>query len=325
MTTSNPLGRRSFLGACALGGAAACGLGGIAGRAGARAGTGAGAGAGAARSAPVRMRKAVKIGMIRVEGTLADRFGAARDAGFDGVEVDAPSPHADAEIVEAAGTTGMQIPGVVDSVHWSKPLGSADAGVRAAGLEGLRAAIRTCHAVGGTSVLLVPAVVNRETPYADAYERSQAEIRKALPLCRDLGVRIAVENVWNGFLLSPLEAARYTDEIDPEWVGWHFDIGNVVNFGWPAHWIRTLGHRVWKLDVKDFSRSKRDNEGLWRGFGVEIGDGDGDWADVVDALHAIGYAGGWAAAEVSGGGPERLREIAARMDEHLVGPFNARL
>jgi hexulose-6-phosphate isomerase len=142
-------------------------------------------------------------------------------------------------------------------------------------------------------------------------------MREAAPLAAELGIRIAFENVWNNFLLSPLEAARYSDElqrgVDRPVFGWHFDIGNIVNYGWPEHWIEALGPRILKLDVKEFSRKRRDDEGLWKGFGVEIGEGDVGWDRVRAALRRIGYRG-WAAAEVGGGGPERLADIARRMD-----------
>jgi hexulose-6-phosphate isomerase len=155
--------------------------------------------------------------------------------------------------------------------------------------------------------------------YDDAYQRSQAEIRKVLPLAQELNVRIAIENVWNKFLLSPLEAARYTDDFQSDFIGWQFDIGNIVNDGWPEQWIRILGKRILKLDVKEFSRKKRDNEGLWKGFDCEIGEGDIDWKAVRAALHDIGYDNGrnWAAAEVGGGDEKRLKDVCDRMDRCL--------
>jgi hexulose-6-phosphate isomerase len=201
----------------------------------------------------------------------------------------------------------------VDSVHWHKTLGDPDEGVRAEGLEALQTAIRDCHAYGGGSVLLVPAVVSEGMSYEDAYKRSQEEIRKAIPLAEEMGVKISFENVWNNFLLSPLEAARYVDEFESPAVGFHFDVGNVVLYGWPEHWIRTLGHRITRLDIKEYSRSKLDNEGRWKGFEVEIGDGDCGWERVMQALRDIGYEG-WAAAEVRGGDEARLTDIAQRMD-----------
>ena len=188
--------------------------------------------------------------------------------------------------------------------------------MRAEGRAGLETALRDCASYGGTTALLVPAVVNGEVGYDEAWERSSAEIRKVLPLAEELGVQIALENVWNGFLLSPLEAARYVDQFESEAIGWYFDVGNVVNFGWPEQWIRILGPRILKLDIKEFSRKKRNDEGLWKGFGVKIGDGDCDWPAVRAALAEIGYTG-WATAEVGGGDEERLRDIKARMDEVL--------
>ncbi|RMH14760.1 MAG: sugar phosphate isomerase/epimerase [Planctomycetota bacterium] len=263
----------------------------------------------------VRVRKALKIGMIAEGGSLTEKFEIAAKAGFEGVELDSPGPYAVDQVEQAKQATGLQVPGVVDSVHWNKPLSHPDPSVRKEGREALERAIRDCKAFGGTTVLLVPAVVNKEVSYADAYARSQEEIRKVLPLCEQTGIRIAIENVWNNFLLSPLEAARYTDELGPM-VGWHFDIGNIVNYGWPEHWIRTLGARIWKLDVKEFSRKRRNDEGLWKGFGVEIGEGDCGWAEVRAALDEIGYRG-WAAAEVGGGDLARLSDIARRMDAVL--------
>jgi hexulose-6-phosphate isomerase len=269
------------------------------------------------------IKKALKYGMIGGGGgkegeklSVLDRFKMAADAGFDGIELDSPNNLDTDEVLKARDATGMTIPGVVDSVHWQHTLADPDPAVRMRGLHGLEQALRDCKAYGGTSALLVPAVVNKHISYADAYTRSQAEIRKALPLAKELGVKIAFENVWNGFLLSPLEAVRYVDEFESDRVGWHLDIGNIVNFGWPEQWVRILGTRILKLDAKGFSRTKRDKEGLWKGFGVEIGDGDCDWPAVMKALDEIGYEG-WMAAEVSGGGPERLKEIADRMDRVL--------
>ncbi len=259
------------------------------------------------------LRKALKYGMIEPGSTVLEKFQIAKACGFEGIELDAPGGPPVDEVLEAKEATGVEVPGVVDSVHWQKTLGDPDPAVREAGLEGLVAALTDCRAYGGGSVLLVPAVVNEQISYEDAYHRSQAEIRKAVPLAEALGVKISFENVWNQFLLSPLEAARYVDEFESPNVGWHFDIGNIVNFGWPEQWIRILGPRIFRLDVKGFSRSRRDAEGLWKGFGVEIGDGDCGWERVMPALREIGY-NGWIAAEVGGGDEARLRDIAGRMD-----------
>ena len=270
----------------------------------------------------IRYKKAVKWGMVQTEGSVLEKFTLLRELGFDGVELDSPSDLDPDEVLAAMEATGLEVPGVVDSVHWRDTLGDPDAEVRARGRAGLETALRDCARYGGTSVLLVPAVVSKTISYDTAWTNSQAEIRHVLPLAEELGLTIAFENVWNRFLLSPLEAARYVDEFESSRVAWHLDLGNLVNFGYPEQWVRILGARIAKLDIKDFSNAKRDNEGLWAGFAVGIGDGDVDWPATCLALDEVGYprgdAGGWAAAEVSGGGAERLAEIAARMDRVLA-------
>jgi len=260
------------------------------------------------------IKKALKIGMIKVGSSLREKFQIAKDAGFDGVELNSPSDLSINEALEASEATGIELPGVVDSVHWHEPLSDPDAKVRARGLRGLETALRDCKALGGTTVLLVPAIVNGSVSYAEAYERSQTEIRKLLPLAAELQIKIAIENVWNHFLLSPLEAARYVDEFESPWIGWYFDVGNIVNYGWPEHWVRTLGKRILKLDIKEFSRKLRDDDGLWNGFRAKLTEGDCNWPEVMRALDDVGYAGGWGSAEVSGGDAQRLADIARRMD-----------
>jgi hexulose-6-phosphate isomerase len=259
------------------------------------------------------MKKSLMFGMVKTEGTVLEKFRMLKDVGYDGVELDSPSSLDKNEVLMARDATGLQICGVVDSVHWKQALSDPDPSVRAAGLEGLKTALRECKLYGGTSVLLVPAVVKKDVSYSDAYIRSHAEIRKALPLAEEMGVKIAVENVWNQFLLSPLEAVRYVDEFRSPWIGWHLDVGNLVNYGWPEQWIRILGKRILKLHIKEFSRKKRDTEGLWAGFKVNLLEGDCDWPEVMKALDEVGFQG-WGSAELEGGGPERLRDIAERMD-----------
>jgi hexulose-6-phosphate isomerase len=253
------------------------------------------------------------FGMVEGSGTLLEKFATVKAAGFEGVELDSPSNlHAD-EVLEAMKKTGLEVSGVVDSVHWKDTLADPDPAVRARGLAGLETALRDAKKYRATSVLLVPAVVNAKIAYDEAWERSQAEIKKVLPLAAELEVSISIENVWNHFLLSPLEAVRYVDAFASPWVGWHLDVGNVINTGWPEQWIRILGKRIRRLHIKEFSRKKRDDEGLWKGFDVELGKGDDDWPAVMAALDAVGYEG-WGSAEVAGGGAERLRVVAAQMD-----------
>lgn len=262
------------------------------------------------------LKKAVMLGMVEIDGSLETKFALLKELGFDGVELDSPSDLNTAEVLAAKKATGLDVEGTVDSKHWAVTLSDPDAGVRAKGKAALEQALRDCKAWGGTSVLLVPAVVNANVAYDQAWERSSVEIRGVLPLAKELGVKIAVENVWNQFLLSPLEAARYVDQFDSPWIGWHFDVGNVINYGWPEQWIRILGKRILKLHIKEYSRKKRDAEGLWKGFDAELGEGDNRWPEVMAALDSIGYTG-WACAEVAGGGRERLKQVREQMDRVL--------
>ena len=254
----------------------------------------------------------LKYGMVGEGKTVLDKFRLLAELGYDGVELDSPSDLDPGQVIEACDATGLSIPGVVDSVHWRDTLGDPDAEVRARGRAGLETALRDCHRFGGTTVLLVPAVVNKRISYADAWKRSREEIARVLPLAGELGVKIAFENVWNNFLLSPLEAARYVDSFESPNVGWYFDVGNIVHYGWPEHWVEALGPRILKVDVKGFSRKRADAEGRWKGFGVEIGEDDCDWPTVTAALRKVGYEG-WLSAEVGGGDRARLADILARL------------
>lgn len=260
------------------------------------------------------LKKAVKLGMVDSKLSLMDQFKLVKECGFEGIDVDREHPQE--EVLKARDASGLFIHGVVDYVHWKEPLSSPDAAVRAQGVKKLEQSLRDAHAFGGSTVLLVVGVVNKGVSYADAYQRTQTEIRKVLPLAEELKIKIAFENVWNSFLLSPLEMARYVDEFQSPWVGAYFDVGNIVAFGWPEHWIKTLGKRILKLDIKEYSRTKRDKEGMGKGFNVELGEGDCDWPTVLKALDEIGYSG-WCTAEVAGGGRERLTEISRRMDKIL--------
>ncbi len=273
-------------------------------------------------STPKRtLRKAVMFGMINAPdgSSLTDKFQLLRDAGFEGVEMDSPSKTPTDEVRAAAEKTGIKVHGLVDSVHWKYYLNNPEPDIRAKALDALRTALEDGKKLGAISILLVPGVVNKDLSYDDCWRLTIQEIRKVLPLAKSTGVKIAIENVWNNFLLSPLEAKRYVDEFADPMVGFHFDIGNVINFGFPDQWIRILGPRLLKLHIKEFSRKKRDKEGLWKGFEVELGDGDANWPAVLKALDDTGYStapgGNWATAEVNGGDATRLKEISAQMDK----------
>ena len=258
-----------------------------------------------------RIRKAIMWDTVKVKGSVLEKMKAIKEAGFEGTEM---MSHMDQEeVLRARDETGLVIPSVCGSEHWSKPLSDPDPKTREQGVVALKQCLRDAKRYGATSVLLVPAVVNKEVSYDEAYRRSQAEIRKAVPLAEELGVKIAIENVWNQFLLSPLEAARFVDEFNSPAVGWHFDVGNVITYGWPEQWIRILGKRIQKLHIKEFSRKNSENEGLWKGFQVALMEGDNNWPAIMKALEAIGYHG-WGIAEQGGADShEGLKDICARM------------
>jgi len=221
--------------------------------------------------------------------SLIEQFRMLKDAGFHGVEPESGLDRA--EVLEAKEASELEIPSVVVSTHWSQPLSSPDTSIRAAGVEGVKVALQDAYEYGASTILLVPGVVNEEVSYDTVYRRSQREIRDLIPLAEELGIIIAVENVWNQFLLSPLEAARYIDELDSPFVKWYFDIGNIINFGFPEQWIRILGDRIAMVHIKEFSRSKRNEEGLWRGFQVNLTEGDNNWPEIMKALRETGYTG----------------------------------
>ncbi len=246
-----------------------------------------------------KIKKAVKFGMIKGDMPVMDKFKLVKDLGFDGVEPSVKEKVDHAEMIKASEATGIPIHGTVNG-----------------SVENIGAALDLAQRYGSTSVLVCAGRVDATSFYADNYRISQEKIRAAVPKAQELKIRLLVENVWNNFLVSPLEMARYIDEIDSEWVGVYFDVGNVVRFGWPEHWIAALGPRIHKLDIKEYSRDKQNKEGLWKGFQVEIGEGSVDWAAVRKELVKINYSG-WATAEVGGGGRERLADISARMDRVL--------
>lgn len=259
------------------------------------------------------IKKSLKIEMVKEGETILDKFKILKELGYDGVEFSSPHKFDNQEILAAKAQTGLKIPGVVNSEHWKSPITSADAAVREKCYQASIQAMNDCKLYGGTTMLLVAGIVNDQISYADAWTRAKAEIKRLIPHAKKTGVKIAIENVWNNFLISPLEAARFVDEIKSPWVGWYFDIGNILRYGWPDQWIEVLGKRIMKLDVKEYSRKKMNEEGLWKGFDVEIGEGDNNWPAIMKSLEKIGY-NGWASAEVTGGDKERLKVIIDRMN-----------
>ncbi len=260
------------------------------------------------------MKKGICIGSVPGESTGA-RFKLAKEAGFDGVEIGTlTDADARCDAAASAAEQGVEIFSVMNSKHWACPLSAADADVRAESRQGMLDSIATAKVVGADTVLLVPAVVNEATPYEIAYERSQAEIRKLIPDAAADGLTIAIENVWNKFLLSPMEFAAYIDEFEDRTVTAYFDVGNIVLYGYPQHWIRALGDRISKVHVKGFNAQESR-------FTYLIEDCTIDWNAVMAALETIGYDD-YITAELPVDSEDpigRVHSIAADMDRIIAG------
>ena len=265
---------------------------------------------------PATIKKSTLISMLPRERSYAERFAMAREAGFEAIEMQTITAEAEAaEIKEASVKTGLRIHSVMNSEHWRSPLSSADPDVVTRSVKGMETSLRNAVLWGAETVLLVPAVVDAATSYRDAWTRSQRVIReRLLPPYRDQKVIIAVEEVWNKFLLSPLEFARYVDEFESPWVKAYFDVGNVVINAFPQDWIRTLGSRIVRLHLKDFTFDRKSRSFAFK----NIGEGDIDWPEVRRALAEIGYSG-YATTEIDGGDLAYLKDVSARVDRFIAG------
>jgi L-ribulose-5-phosphate 3-epimerase len=255
------------------------------------------------------LKKAIMFPTLGIKGTVLEKFKALKAAGFDGVE---PMSHMDQdEVMKAFDETGLKAASVCCATHWSKPLSDPNPAAREVGLEGLRQALRDAKRYGATSVLLVPGVARNGVTYDECFERSVAEVRKVIPLTEELGVKIAVENVWNDFIIKPEQAVEFMDAIGSPMVGWHFDIGNIIRYSPPETWIPKLGKRILKLHIKEFGKDKQ------KQFNVKFFEGDNNWPAIMKALDDVGYTG-WGISEQPGGqtkDPESLAEFSQAMDK----------
>ena len=266
-------------------------------------------------SAPAAAARTLKKGImwdcLKVGKTIAEKFEAAKLAGFDGVEV--MSHFNRDEVIKARDKTGLIILSVCSALHWKLLLSDPDPKVREAGVEALKVTLEDAKAYGADTILLVPGRVNESISYDDCWKRSVIEIKKVVPLAEKLHVKIAVENVWNSFMLSPMEAARYIDQFNSKMVASYFDCGNIVNTGWPEQWIKILGHRIAKVHIKEFSRKIAEKQGKGAGFDVKLLEGDVNWPVVMKAFDDIHY-NGWTTIEMSGGDtPEGLKDLCDRL------------
>jgi L-ribulose-5-phosphate 3-epimerase len=263
-------------------------------------------------SAVPAMKKGLVYSMLPSELSHGDRCQMARDAGFEVVQAPTARDEQTAEEIKiAADKVNLRIDSVMNMDHWQYPLSSSDPAVVEKSLAGMRTSLHNAKLWGADAVLLVPAVVNPQTSYRDAWRQSQSQIRKLIPLAAELEVVIAIEEVWNRFLLSPIEMEKYIRDFESPWIKAWFDVGNVLLYGYPQDWIRTLGKSIVKLHVKDF---KRQGDGYaW----VNLGDGDADWPEVRKALAEIGYSGS-VIAELKGGGAAYLRDVSSRIDRLIL-------
>jgi L-ribulose-5-phosphate 3-epimerase len=268
----------------------------------------------ASAAAKRNLRKAIMYSTIGVKGSVLEKLRAMKEAGFEGVEP--MSAMNRDEMLAALKETGLQAASVCDHIHWVKPLSAPDEATRKLGLDGLRLSLQDAHAYGAGSVLLVPGVARDGVSYEQCWERSLVEIKKAIPVAKELGVKISIENVGNNFITTPEQAMAYLDALNSEWVGWHFDIGNVGrNYGPAERWIQVLGKRITRIHVKDFS-AKPSASGA-RGERPKLLDGDTNWPAVMNALDRAGYHG-WAISEQpsnQAADVESARDLAQRMDK----------
>jgi L-ribulose-5-phosphate 3-epimerase len=261
---------------------------------------------------PLAMKKGLVYSMLPETLSHRERCKLARDVGFEVVQAPTtPDEHVAEEMKTAAEKAGVRIDSVMNMDHWDYPLSSSDPTVVERSLSGMRTSLRNARLWGSDVVLLVPAVVNPQTSYRDAWTRSQRQIRKLIPLASELKVVIGIEEVWNKFLLSPLEMQSYVAEFHSPWIKTWFDIGNVLLYAYPQDWIRTLAKSIVKLHVKDL---KREKDGYrW----VNLGEGDADWPEIRKALMEIQYAGS-AIVELEGGDEAYLRDVSHRLDRLLL-------
>jgi L-ribulose-5-phosphate 3-epimerase len=264
-----------------------------------------------AQSRPA-ISKAVLISMLPKELSYADRFRLAVDVGFHSMEAQTVDSMEEAQqIRDAADLAGLRIHSVMNMAHWAYPLSSPNSADVTASVKGVTASLNQAKLWGADTVLLVPAVVRPDTTYEEAWERSQQAIRQhVLPIAERLNVTIAIEEVWNKFLLTPRDFVQYIDEFEHPLVRAYFDVGNVVHYGLPEQWIRAIGDRLVKVHLKDYSRRAG-----FTNLG-DAGEGGVDWPAVRAALREVGYTG-TATVELDAGDRIYLEDVSQRVDRLL--------
>jgi len=257
-----------------------------------------------------KLLKACQFAMLPKGLNDAEKFALAKKCGFEGIELNGPMADLAAakERGDLAKQAGVPIHSIVNG--WGGPLSDPRPENVEKGIASMETSLRCAKAVGANAVLLVSAVVNEEVGYGEAWERSQKNVRKLLPLAKELQVIIAVENVWNKFLLSPLEFAKYVDEFDDPWLKAYIDVGNMIQFGYAQDWLRTVGKRIVKIHLKDFKRKTNS-------FTPNLLEGDVNWPQVRMALEEIGYQG-YLTPEIGGGDEAYLTDVVQRIDKIIA-------
>jgi L-ribulose-5-phosphate 3-epimerase len=254
------------------------------------------------------MKKSISIWSFYTQGSLADKLALANTAGFAGFEIDLSEDgplnlkSSKDEIVairRLVEKSGLELSGLASGLYWGSNAASDNPETRARATTILSKEIETAHLLGIDAILVVPAAVGVDfipgcevVPYETAYQRATEFIRALLPEAEKRKVRIGIENVWNKFLLSPLEMRSFIDQFHSEWVGAYFDVGNALATGYPEHWIEILGNRIARVHFKDYRRAVGSTDGF-----CDLLSGDVNWPAVIKALRTINYTG-WVTAEM---------------------------
>ncbi|NPV09828.1 MAG: sugar phosphate isomerase/epimerase [Anaerolineae bacterium] len=242
-----------------------------------------------------RFKKGIDYRAFPPEMTPEERFALAREAGFDGIELvfsatgALPLDASDEELIRLRALGGRYVP--ICGVNGGRalleaPLTHPDPERRQAAFKMAQRLIEMTARLEADTLLTAPGVVVADVPYDDAYSFCVDTMGKLARYAAERGVRLAVENVWNKFLLSPLEMRSFIDEVASDWVGAYFDVANTLLFGFPQHWIRILNHRILRVHMKDFRLSVGNINGFLQPL-----QGDVDWPAVMQALVEVKYRG----------------------------------
>ncbi|MFD2115736.1 sugar phosphate isomerase/epimerase family protein [Paenibacillus yanchengensis] len=246
------------------------------------------------------MKKGINIWSFQDGKSIKDCITVAKDAGFDGIELalnetgELSLEATDAEINEIKARledADLELAGLATGLYWDYPMTSDDENKRNKGIDICKKQIEIAGALGVDAILVIPGAVGVDfipgaevINYEVAYERASEAIESLVPYAESAGVAIAIENVWNKFLLSPLEMRQFIDQFKSDFVGSYFDVGNVTFSGYPEHWIEVLGSRIKRVHFKDYRRTA----GGLHGF-VDLLAGDVDYPLVAQTLQKVGY------------------------------------